>query len=300
MEYTPPPFFHRGPSPLARLFFFSILSFALIVADARFRYLEPLRSAVAVAIHPLQKLAEAPLSIAARVSGFFVTQARLESENERLIRENLAHSAGLQRMEALVGENAQLRSLLEAQPRLQMKTVTAEILYAGRDPFTRKIVIDKGANAAVQPGQPVVDEAGVVGQVTRAYPFVAEVTLLTDKDQAVPVQNLRSGLRAIAFGGGPSGSLELRYMPVGADVQNGDVLVTSGIDGTYPSGIPVATVSRIERDSSAAFARIICTPIGGVNRHPMLLVLLERREVPDKPEPEPEPAPRKKRKGKGA
>jgi rod shape-determining protein MreC len=202
-------------------------------------------------------------------------------------------------MEALASENAQLRSLLEAQPRLPMKTVTAEILYAGRDPFTRKIVIDKGSNAAVQPGQPVVDEAGVVGQVTRAYPFVAEVTLLTDKDQAVPVQNLRSGLRAIAFGGGPSGSLELRYMPVGADVQNGDVLVTSGIDGTYPPGIPVATVSRIERDSSAAFARIICTPIGGVNRHPMLLVLLERREVPDKPEPEPEPAPRKKRKGKG-
>jgi rod shape-determining protein MreC len=134
-------------------------------------------------------------------------------------------------------------------------------------------MIDKGSQNGVHAGSPVLDEAGVIGQVTRAHALASEVTLLTDKDQAIPVQVVRNGLRAVAFGAGASGMLELRFMASNAEIQNGDKLVTSGIDGTYPPGIPVATVARIERDAAYAFARIVCQPAAGVDGGRYVLVL---------------------------
>jgi rod shape-determining protein MreC len=119
----------------------------------------------------------------------------------------------------------------------------------------------------------VTDENGVVGQVTRVHPLLSEVTLLTDQDQAIPVQVVRSGLRAVAFGSGPAGTLELRFMAANAEIQNGDKLVTSGIDGTYPPGLPVASVVRIERDAELSFARVVCKPAGGVDSGRFVLVL---------------------------
>ena len=160
----------------------------------------------------------------------------------------------------------------------------AEILYAGRDPYSHKVFIDRGATHGVRPGSPVADENGVVGQVTRVHPLLSEVTLLTDQDQAIPVQVVRNGLRAVAFGSGPAGTLELRFMAANAEIQNGDRLVTSGIDGTYPPGIPVATVARVERDAAYAFARIVCQPAAGVESGRYVLVLANEARQAAPPE----------------
>jgi rod shape-determining protein MreC len=273
MDHTPPPFFNRGPAPLVRLAFFASLSFALLVLDARFRYTEGLRSVLALAVYPLQSLATMPAALAGRVAGYFASQSQLREENAELRAKLLAASQAAQRFEAAQAETAQLRRLIGAAERLPLKATAAEILYNGRDPYSRKVVIDKGSQDGVRAGSPVVDENGVVGQVTRAHALSSEVTLLTDKAQAIPVQVVRSGLRAVAFGGGASGMLELRFMAANAEIQNGDKLVTSGIDGTYPPGLPVATVARVERDAAYAFARIVCQPAAGVESSGYLLVL---------------------------
>ncbi len=239
MDHTPPPFFNRGPAPLVRLAFFASLSLALLVLDARFHYAEGLRSIVALAVYPLQALATLPAALGERMAGYFASQAQLREENAELRARILDTSQAAQRYEAAQAEAGQLRRLIGAADRLPVKSMPAEILYNGRDPYSRKVVIDKGSRSGVRAGSPVVDEAGVIGQVTRAHALSAEVTLLTDKDQAIPVQLVRNGLRAVAFGAGASGMLELRFMASNAEIQNGDRLVTSGIDGTYPPGIPV-------------------------------------------------------------
>ena len=284
MEHTPPPFFKRGPAPLVRVAFFASLSLALLVLDARFRYVDGLRSAFALAAYPLQQIATAPAQVFNRISGFFAVQSALREDNAQLRANLLSASQAAQRYEAAAAEAAQLRALIGAAERIEFTSTAAEILYAGRDPFARKVILDKGSTHGVRAGQPVVDESGVVGQVTRVHTLVAEVTLLTDKDQAIPVQVLRSGLRAVAFGAGASGALELRFMAANAEIQTGDRLVTSGIDGTYPPGLPVATVTRVERDAAYAFARITCEPAAGIDRGRYVLILSSEAKHPPYPE----------------
>ncbi len=273
MEHTPPPFFKRGPAPLVRLAFFASLSLAVLVLDARYRYAEGLRSVLALAVYPLQLIATAPLALAERAAGYFSDQAQLREENAELRAKLLAASQEAQRADSAQAENAQLRRAIGAGEAFRGKAMAAEILYSGRDPYARKVIVDKGAQHGVRAGSPVVSDLGVLGQVTRAHTLVSEVTLLTDKDQAIPVQVLRNGLRAVAFGAGSSGMLELRFMAANAEIQNGDKLVTSGIDGTYPPGLPVATVARIERDAAYAFARSVCQPAAGVDGGGYVLVL---------------------------
>lgn len=298
MEYSPPPFFKTGPTPLARLLIFSALSLAFLVADVRFDYLVTLRQIAAVIVYPIQRIATAPASIAQRMGEFFVTHGSLREDNARLNRENFENGALLQQLEALRAENAQLRELLAARSRPDVELVTAEVLYAARDPFTRKVIIDHGSQDDVRPGQAVIDNRGVVGQVTRVYPWVAEVTLVTDKGQFVPVQNLRNGLRAILAGTGNDGALELRFIPLNADFQNGDRLVTSGIDGVYPPGLPVAQVTHVERSAAQLFARITCVPLGGVASYAHVLIVSGQRDVPPPPADEPrQPRAKKSRKG---
>ena len=296
MEHTPPPFFNRGPAPLVRLAFFASLSLALLVLDARFRYTEGLRSVLALAVYPLQTLASLPASLAERVAGYFSVQSQLRDENADLRARLLGASQAAQRFEAAQAEAAQLRRLIGAAERLPLTATPAEILYNGRDPYARKVVINKGSQDGLSAGSPVVDQDGVVGQVTRTHALLSEVTLLTDKEQAIPVQVVRNGLRAVAFGGGASGMLELRFMAANAEIQNGDKLVTSGIDGTYPPGLPVATVARIERDAAYAFARIVCQPAAGVESGGYVLVL--GRESTRLAYPEESGAEREKRPGK--
>jgi len=298
MEYSPPPFFRTGPTPLARLLIFSALSLAFLVVDVRFNYLDSLRQIAAVVVYPLQRIATAPASIARRISDFFTTHGSLREDNARLKRENFENAALLLQLKGLQAEIRQLRKLLAARERLDIELAAAEVLYAARDPFSRKLVIDRGSQQGVRPGQPVVDDRGLVGQVTRAYPWLAEVTLVTDKGQFVPVQNVRNGLRAVLSGTGSDGTLELRFIPLNADFRNGDELVTSGIDGVYPPGLPVARVAEIERSADQIFARITCAPLAGVANHTHLLVVSGSRELPPRPVDEKKPARGKKpRKG---
>jgi rod shape-determining protein MreC len=288
MEHTPPPFFKRGPAPLVRLFFFASLSLAILIVDARFRYAEGLRSTLALVVYPLQRLATAPFQFVSNIGGYFSSQSQLMEENDKLRAKALAYSQDAQRYQAAEAEAAQLRRLVGASERIEVTSMPAEILYAGRDPYAHKIFIDRGATQGVRPGSPVADENGVVGQVTRVHPLLSEVTLLTDQDQAIPVQVVRSGLRAVAFGSGPAGTLELRFMAANAEIQNGDRLVTSGIDGTYPPGLPVATVVRIERDAELSFARVVCKPAAGVDSGRFVLVLgNEPKAVPRPDETQP-------------
>ena len=284
MEHQPPPFFNRGPAPLVRLAFFVSLAILLMVLDARFRYAEGVRQVVALAAYPIQRVAMAPVDLFRAVANYFGSTAALQEENAALRMKQLRAAPELLRLEALQEENNQLRRLLEAQERLPYTAVFAEILYAGRDPFSRKVVIDKGSQNSIRAGQPVIDDVGVIGQVTRVFPLMSEVTLLSDKDQAIPLQVQRNGLRAIAYGGAEGDTLDLRFMAANADIRNGDTLVTSGIDGTYPPGLPVATVARIERDAAYAFARITLAPTAGTDRYRQVLVLSGEARLPPPPE----------------
>jgi len=295
MEHQPPPFFNRGPAPLVRLTFFVSLAILLMVLDARFRYAESVRQVVALAAYPIQRVAMAPVDLFNGVVNYFSSTAALRAENEALRARQLRAAPELLQLEALKEENNQLRRLLDARERLPRKSVFAEILYAARDPFSRKVVIDKGSQNGILAGEPVIDDVGVIGQVTRVYLLMSEVTLLSDKDQAIPLQVLRNGLRAVAYGGADGGMLDLRFMAANADIKNGDVLVTSGIDGTYPPGLPVATVARIERDAAYAFARITLAPTAGTDRYRQVLVLSNEAKPPP---PEPEPTTRKPAKPK--
>jgi len=294
MEYAPPPFFKQGPPALVRLAAFALLSIALLVLDARFKLLEQLRFGVAMVLYPLQVAARAPGDVASNLSGYLGRQQTLLSENEKLEREKLGSARSLMRTAQLEAENANLRSLMAMRERLPVIAVAAELVYDARDPFTRKVVIDKGMLANIKAGQVVIDATGVIGQVTRVFPAVSEVSLLTDRDQAIPVQVVRNGLRAIAYGtpaGADGGTMELRFLATNADVRQGDVLVTSGIDGTYLPGLPVATVLRIEREAGYAFAKIACKPAAGVDRFGQVLVLTgEKIQLPALP-PEAEDKP---------
>jgi rod shape-determining protein MreC len=296
MDRQPPPFFNRGPAPIVRLSFFALLALLLMVVDARFRYAEMLRSGLAVVIYPLQRAAVAPVDLLSGIAGYFTSLSSAQRDNEALRTKVLQNAKDVLTLDALAAENAQLRRLLDARSRVAREASMAEIMYSGRDPFSRKVVIDKGTQQGIQLGQPVIDETGVIGQVTRVFPMLAEVTLITDKDQAIPLQVVRNGLRALAYGDGAA--LDLRFVAANADIQNGDELVTSGIDGTYPAGLPVARVSRVERDAAYAFARIQCVPIAGTEKHRQVLVLAHDAALPPPPpavEPLPARAPKVRR-----
>jgi len=275
----PPPFFNRGPAPLARLAFFVALSLLLLVLDLRFHTLEMVRQGVALVIYPVQRLASAPVEALDRWDNYLSSLAALEQENAGLRHKQLTTARLLLRQEHLELENQRLRALLDMKQRQPVTSQVAEILYAARDPFARRVILDKGAQQNISAGQVVVDELGVIGQITRVFPMLSEITLITDKDQAVPVQIVRNGLRSVLFGAG-AGNLELRFLAANADVQAGDQLVTSGLDDVYLPGLPVAKVTRVERDTSYAFARILCEPIAGVERHGQVLVLGPREAPP--------------------
>ena len=263
--------------------FFVVLSLLLMFVDARYRYLESTRNLLSMLVAPVQQLATMPATLWHQAGEFFVTQRGLVEENQDLRQRHDRDAAQQSQLLALQQENRQLRNLLALPQRGEFSAQTVEILYAERDIFKRKLLVNKGADAQVKLGQVVMDDMGIVGQVTRVYPWLSEVTLITEKDHAVPVQVLRNGLRTIVFGAGDTSQLSLRYMPISSDIQNGDVLVTSGIDGVYPPGIPVAKVVRIERDAAYPFARISCLPLAGVDRNRQLVVLSDLPPLPPPP-----------------
>jgi len=292
----PPPFFHRGPSPLTRLAFFGLLSLALLFADTRYRYLEHIRQVAGIVLYPLVRAVQLPGEALSYAGTYLSSQRRLASENAALRAQLLAQAPAAQGYPLLEQENARLRALTKVDARLHGPATAAEVLYTGRDPFTQKIFVDKGEAAGVLPGQAVIDDLGVVGQVTRVFPHMSEVTLLTDKDQAVPIRVERSGVRSVMYGAGTGRLPELRFLSPNAEIQPGDRLVTSGLDGTYPAGLAVAAVATVERETGQMFARVTCKPLAGVGASGQLLILGQAAAAPARPEDAPESdAPRKGR-----
>ena len=270
--HQPPPFFKRGLPASARLTLYLVLSIGLLVADLRFRYLETVRHGVTVLTYPLQIAASTPAEWANRTYDYFSSLSSLQSEIKRLRVRALDDAKRLLREQGLENENHQLRELLAMRERVGARSIAAEVLYTSRDPFARRVIIDRGERDGIEPGLATIDNAGVVGQVTRVFPLQAEVTLLTDKDQAIPVKVVRTGQRAVMFGAG-GGMLELRYLAANADVEPGDVVVTSGLDGVYLPDLPVAKVVRVNRDDARGFARFVCQPIAGIERSGAVLVI---------------------------
>ncbi|GAB3663059.1 rod shape-determining protein MreC [Ramlibacter alkalitolerans] len=297
LDRTPPPFFKQGPSALSKLMVCSALALFLMVADARFKITQPVRSAMATVLFPVQWVAMRPVLAVRTVQDYFTTLNTALQNEEAARRKLVLQSQRANQVEELALENAQLRKLLQLRERLNTPTQTAEVLYDAADPYTRRVVIDKGLAQGIDPGSPVIDESGVIGQVTRVHPLISEVTLVTDTEQAIPVINTRTGVRGITYGDAGrygSGGLELRYMAANADVQPGDLLTTSGVDGVYPPGIPVAKVAKVDRRPDSAFAKIVCNPqalVAGA-RHVMVLKPL-LSQIPPRPAPE-DAAPLKK------
>jgi len=299
LDRTPPPFFKQGPSALSKLIVFSALALFLMVADMRFGVADPLRAVVAAMIAPARWLALQPVRLAEGAGDYFQSLSSAQSE-QASTRDKLARLAlKANQVEELTQENLRLRQMLELRERFGTTAIAAEILFEAADPYTRKVILNKGLGSQIEPGSPVIDEDGVIGQVTRVHPLVSEVTLITDRDQSIPVLNVRTGGRSVAQGDPISqhpGSLELRYMAANADVQVGDLLTTSGVDGVYPPGLPVATVAHVERRTDSAFARIYIEPKAGVSRgrHVMVLKALGE-QLPARPPAEetPQPAPRR-------
>ncbi|RYY83490.1 MAG: rod shape-determining protein MreC, partial [Comamonadaceae bacterium] len=263
LDRTPPPFFKQGPSALSKLMVFSALALFLMVADTRFRITQPLRAAVATALYPVQWIALQPVLALRQGADYFESLRRAQAVEAEARVKLAQQSQRANQVDQLALENARLRKLLDLRERLTTPGQAAEVLYDAADPYTRKVIIDKGIAQGVTEGSPVIDESGVLGQVTRAHPLMSEVTLITDRDQAIPVLNTRTGARSVAYGdptGAHAGALELRFMAGNADVQQGDLLATSGVDGVYPAGLPVAKVDKVERRADSAFARIYCVP----------------------------------------
>lgn len=259
--------------------------FCLIVAavDTRYAALHVVRDGLNALLHPLRAGLAMPWEWAREAGGFFVTHGDLKGENTRLRQERERLLVDLLDRRALAAENAHLRSLLSLAPRPGIDGMVAEILQVSADPFNRKVIINRGKAHGLMPGRPVVDGAGLVGQVTRVFPYSAEVSLLTDRDQGAPVQNLRNGLRLIVSGTGADDLLEIRFLDMHADLRAGDWLYTSGIDGLYPAGIPVAQVLSTEPPRHTPFATALCRPIGGVGRYRHVVVLTLRAAEPQGP-----------------
>ena len=293
LDRTAPPLFNQGPSALSKLIFFSALALFLMVADARFHLVQPLRAAIGAVLYPVQWLALKPVQ-ALVGGGRYFEDLQTAQSGESDARKALAVQAErASQSDTLLQENARLRSLLELRQSTPTPSRAAEVLYDAADPYTRKVVIDQGMTHGIAAGSPVIDEHGVLGQVTQVQPFTSEITLVIDRDLAIPVQNTRTGARSVAFGDANAhgGGLELRFMAANSDLQEGDLLSTSGVDGVYPAGLPVAKIDRIERRADSAFARIHCLPLAHVSSARYVLVLAPTgANTPPKPAPSAAPA----------
>jgi rod shape-determining protein MreC len=284
---TPPPFFKQGPSALSRLAFFAALALLLMVADVRFKLTDPLRKALAAVLYPAEAAVLWPVEKVVSNTRDLQALREAQSERDNALKTAQALSLRAQQVELLTTENTRLRELLELKASSKAATVPGEIVYESRDAFSRRFVLNKGTAHGIAVGMPVIDAAGVVGQITRAYVGSSEVSAISDKDMAIPVQNARTGVRGVVYGDtSVSGALKLEFTAANADVQANDVLVTSGLDGVYPAGLQVARVLRVERQAESPFARIICIPLSGLDRGRHVLALVPL--VPEVPRPAPE------------
>lgn len=295
-ERSAPPIFRQGLSATSKLVLLSLLSILLMASDHRLQISQPLRAGVAVLLAPFQWLSLQPVRALSGLGQYFDDLETAQAAAQIFQTRTIAQAQRLQLVEQLTRENAQLRELLDLREQMAGPSKAVEVLYDTADPYTDRIVVDRGQVAGIVQGSAVIDVGGVVGQVTRVYPLISEVTLLTDRGQTIPIMNARTGSRHVAVGNPtiPGGALELKFVPSGTDVKQGDLLTTSGIDGVYPPGLHVGQVSQIDRRVDSSFARVHATPAAKPRgRH--LLVLMPVKDWPTVPAAAPEP----KRSGKG-
>ncbi len=274
MDRSPPPFFRQGLSADVRLALFAVVAIVLLVLDARYAALAAVRQTIGTVLFPVQRVLLAPRDLGSGLALHLSDVRQLTDEVERLRQRETAAARLMQQASHIALENAQLRRLLGMRERGVGASVVAEVLYETRDPFTRRLMVDRGQQHGVQAGQPVLDADGVLGQVSRVLPLAAEVTLLTDRNQTLSVELRRNGSRALAYGTGRAGALELRYLPAAIDIQEGDSIVTSGLDGVFPPGLPVGRVSSVDR-RRASFTLARVEPAAAIERTRMLLILQE-------------------------
>lgn len=248
-------------------------SVVFLVTEHKSSRLEPLRDALSVAVYPVQSLIDWPLHQASEAFASIKSLYNLKEENERLHQEQLIYKTQLLKFAALEQENIRLRALLEKSFKLGEQVLVAELLSVNLAPYEHVVLVNKGSRFGVHPKQPVLDAHGVVGQVFRALPFSSEIMLITDPSHAIPVQVNRNGLRTIAVGSGQINRLSLPYLPNNADIQEGDLLITSGLGGTFPQGYPVAVVEQIIPQPNKPFAEIYATPKAQLNRSRELLIV---------------------------
>ncbi|MFN3750100.1 MAG: rod shape-determining protein MreC [Thiobacillus sp.] len=268
--------FVRRLGPAGRLAIWLLIGLSLVVLDSRYHALDGLRSGFSLVLQPVREFLRAPTELAGELGGFFTRHRALQKERDALLAERAALMVSVAEARDLARENRELRALLALAPRYGVRQVRAAMLYKGHDWFAQRILLDRGAAAGLRSGLPVVDADGLVGQIQRVYPGSSEVTLVSSPGQLTPVQIERTAQRGLAAGSG-QGGLELRYMPSHTDVQVGDRLLTSGIDGVYPSGIPVARVTRVSRSESSPYLRVECLPLAGLERARSVLVLVGAR-----------------------
>lgn len=298
LDRRPPPLFNQGLSARSKLVFFAALALFLMVADTRLKMSAPVRETIALLLAPLQRALLVPVE-AFEQGGAYLVGLREARRSEADARATLARQAERSAAaDRLAAENASLRALLAMKPTLDVRTLAAEVMYEAADPYSRRVYLRAGRDQAVRLGSPVINEAGVVGQVTRVYPLSAEVTLLADRDAAIPVVNVRTQQRGAAFGGmtgtAAGVTMELRFLSGNADVQVGDELLTSGLDGVYPPGLKVARVASVDRRVESTFARVLLTPSANPDavRHVLVLEPLAV-QLPERPEPESAVTPRR-------
>ena len=274
LDRSPPPFFRVGFAPLTKLFFFSALSLLLMFGDKQLQFTKPIRAGLSTLVLPVQWLVLQPGQALDSVSKHFQSLEQAQENLKATELKILQMSVRSQQVEQLQIENQTLRQLMGMSSNISVPFQAAEILFDVPDPYNQRLVLNKGQVDGVALGSPVIDAGGVIGQITRLLPLTSEVTLLTDHQQSIPVLNSRTGARNITNGDMLEGvpMIELKFVPASADVKEGDLLTTSGIDGVYPAGLQVARISHIERRVDISFARIHATPLAELQgRHVLIL-----------------------------
>lgn len=264
-----------------RLLVLAVLSVALMVVDARFTLLKPVRSQMSLVLMEAYWIADLPQRLWQGVASQFGSRTELVAENEKLKTENLLLQGRLQKLAALTEQNVRLRELLNSSALVNEKVEVAELIGMDPNPFTHRIVINKGERDGVVLGQPVLDARGLMGQVVELMPYTSRVLLLTDTTHSIPVQVNRNGLRAIASGTGNPERLELRHVADTADIKEGDLLVSSGLGQRFPAGYPVAMVKEVIHDSGQPFAIVRAVPTAALNRSRYLLLVFSDNRTPE-------------------
>lgn len=266
--------FKRGPAAEVTLTVLVLVAIVLLFTDSVWNQTNPIRQTIATGLYPFQRLVLFPRQILTTIDEWTNAAARIKEENESLQRQRIALAQVTTNAALLLAENTQLRRLLGVlDGAVDRPTVVVEVLYEPVNAFTRRIVFNKGSRAGIALGMPVIDESGVVGQITRVTPMTSEAAMLTDESVSIPVQVLRNGLRLIAFGSSTPGKIEVRYFSSDADLREGDELVTSGVGGVFPAGLPVGRIDEVERNPSSGFARAEAKPLSHPERYRHFLVL---------------------------